>query len=59
MISSALRYNYISSLHRGNRPLMQIACYEYMDLLESMYPQHKVKICPSETVAFRLPKLRE
>lgn len=35
--SSNLRTRYIGSIHNGKKPLMQLACYEYMAKLDELY----------------------
>ena len=35
--SSNLRTRYIGSIHNGKKPLMQLACYEYMGKLDELY----------------------
>ena len=39
--SSNLRTRYIGSIHNGKKPLMQLACYEYMAKLDKLYGDSK------------------
>ena len=60
MSSSKLRTRYISSIHDGKRPLMQLACYEYMAKLDRIYKDstNVTGICySSQRIIYSFPKV--
>ena len=59
VISSNLRKKYINTLHRGHKPRMQLACFEYMAILDSRYRGiPKTNLCRSQSVGYKFPVLK-
>lgn len=58
--SSNLRARYINSIHDGKKPLMQLACYEYMARLDRLYKDstNVTGICyKTQRMIYSFPKL--
>lgn len=58
---SNLRKRYINSIHDGKRPLMQLACYEYMSNLDRLYAQNKnvMGICyDNQRIIYAFPNIK-
>lgn len=58
MCSSKLRFSYINSLHQGKRPLMQMACFEYMSKLDEFFAAtKKMGFCyAKQRIIYSFPK---
>lgn len=58
--SSPLRNAYIRSLHQGDRPLMQLACFEFMSKLDSKFAFiPKTRFCyQHQRVTYSFPQLK-
>ena len=57
---SNLRKRYITSIHDGKKPLMQLACYEYMGKLDKLYSKNKniMGICyDNQRIVYSFPSI--